>query len=468
MELRRPRSRDPREVEKWEDEVSRQINYSKTVIGSPDAEVGELEIEMVMESKNPDPSINLNFPWINVQDDFGAEGHGVTDDSTAIQNAINSIPSGEKGVIYLPTGDYLCNTGIINNGRKVSFVGDGIENTYLIKGSNNIDLLKLDSSMLWQTIKDMTFDGNAKTGLSLLYLDQNNYVSLENLVIRDSASAVSALYLNQATGTILRNVYLWENTKSAFFNEIHGFRIYNLKIIGKSGAGGDDTDFLAAAQTSIFGLTISDYGGLTIRDCINFNIYGLYHETDLGVPAITIGTSGHPSYDVSINGGNATVLPGTHSGPLIKCQYLSQGIAIRDIEITQTQNTHYISGWIELGEVSGITIENITARSVSSTYTSATNLIFSSSVGPTDVTIKNVNAYADPDGTAIIILKADNLLIETSNVRIDILDGSDVFTLINCSNLIWIRATATNVVLINCSGTITDYSGAATRINSPG
>ena len=46
--------------------------------------------------------------YISVKD-FGAVGDGTTDDTTAIQNAINSLSS-TGGSVYFPTGQYLIST----------------------------------------------------------------------------------------------------------------------------------------------------------------------------------------------------------------------------------------------------------------------------------------------------------------------------------------------------------------------
>ncbi len=43
--------------------------------------------------------------------DFGAVGDGVTDDTTAIQAAINSMSS-TGGRVFFPSGTYLVNSGI--------------------------------------------------------------------------------------------------------------------------------------------------------------------------------------------------------------------------------------------------------------------------------------------------------------------------------------------------------------------
>jgi hypothetical protein len=43
--------------------------------------------------------------WINVVSDYGATGNGTTDDTTALQNAINAGSSAQKPV-FVPPGTY--------------------------------------------------------------------------------------------------------------------------------------------------------------------------------------------------------------------------------------------------------------------------------------------------------------------------------------------------------------------------
>ena len=60
----------------------------------------------------------------NVQD-FGAVGNGTTDDSAAIQAAINSFGS-NAGTVYFPQGSYLVGTAInLNDKRGIRLVGTG-------------------------------------------------------------------------------------------------------------------------------------------------------------------------------------------------------------------------------------------------------------------------------------------------------------------------------------------------------
>jgi len=64
--------------------------------------------------------------------DFGAVGDGITDDTTAIQNAIDSLPASKGGRIYFPQGIYAISSTIdISNMFSVSLYGDaGSANTF--------------------------------------------------------------------------------------------------------------------------------------------------------------------------------------------------------------------------------------------------------------------------------------------------------------------------------------------------
>lgn len=101
------------------------------------------------------PSGSSNTPaWINVQKDCGAKGDGVTDDSTAFQNAFQALGSG-GGTIYCPTGKYLINTGINISGKDgIRFIGDsaanvnssGVKGCTLVAKTNSITVLTLDGT----------------------------------------------------------------------------------------------------------------------------------------------------------------------------------------------------------------------------------------------------------------------------------------------------------------------------------
>lgn len=63
--------------------------------------------------------------------DFGAVGDGVTDDTAAIQAAIDSLGSSTGGTIYLPAGVYRTTSTIVCNSRSATLNGDGADSTVI-------------------------------------------------------------------------------------------------------------------------------------------------------------------------------------------------------------------------------------------------------------------------------------------------------------------------------------------------
>lgn len=57
------------------------------------------------------PSSDEKMPYFNVKD-YGAKGNGASDDSGAIQKAIDAAGAANGGIVYIPAGRYLMNAGV--------------------------------------------------------------------------------------------------------------------------------------------------------------------------------------------------------------------------------------------------------------------------------------------------------------------------------------------------------------------
>jgi hypothetical protein len=110
----------------------------------------------------------INRPIISVKD-FGAKGDGTTDDTSAIQSALNSLLNDSS--LYFPVGTYLVSGLSINSSSstirksRITLFGDGFGTQVSLKNSANSDLILADNCPQL-TIKGLCFDGNKSNNTS--------------------------------------------------------------------------------------------------------------------------------------------------------------------------------------------------------------------------------------------------------------------------------------------------------------
>jgi len=124
--------------------------------------------------KNPAEVARANTKLrINVTD-YGAKGDGVTDDTAAIQAAINAAENG--GVIEIPRGTYAVRSlKITRNGTMI--VGEARWGTRLVRHSGTAPLIEMSGTstggatpsghLRYCTISNLTLNGNRKPGILL-------------------------------------------------------------------------------------------------------------------------------------------------------------------------------------------------------------------------------------------------------------------------------------------------------------
>lgn len=107
--------------------------------------------------------------YTNVKDAaYRAKGDGSTDDTSAIQAAINACSSG--GTVFFPTGTYMISSSLTFPNDGIHLLGAGEEATILMK-SANCDLIDLSGTATgdsthrkYCSVKNMKLHGNNKTG----------------------------------------------------------------------------------------------------------------------------------------------------------------------------------------------------------------------------------------------------------------------------------------------------------------
>lgn len=83
----------------------------------------------------------------DVKSQFGAKGDGVSNDSSAIQNAINTASASGGGLVAFPPGTYICSG--ITPATNVYLVGSGYGNTILkLANGANTDLIAAQTNLI--------------------------------------------------------------------------------------------------------------------------------------------------------------------------------------------------------------------------------------------------------------------------------------------------------------------------------
>ena len=180
--------------------------------GWSDMENIEREVVTAVEYDNNsryfDKNWDLNVSWfsainttnvLNVKD-FGAKGDGVTNDTKAIQSAVDKAKADGGGVVYIPNGTYIVD--FINIGAKTILRGENDSKT-VIKWSGNTE-------MNGKQTPRTTINRNAIAGTSyaeahkIIYTDES-YVGLFDLSIISDLKRPEELYAHD--GNTNRMIY---------------------------------------------------------------------------------------------------------------------------------------------------------------------------------------------------------------------------------------------------------------------
>jgi hypothetical protein len=177
------------------------------------------------EAPKPDQLTLTGEQAYNVKK-FGAKGDGTTDDTNAIQKALNAV-SKEKGTVYFPNGTYLINAAqklTIHDNTKV--IGDG--SSTIIKANNQAEfgtnLITLSGNNI--QISHVSLDGN-QTVITVLLVNSGS----ANIKI-DNCSVANASQSNNPSRDdykeIVSGIVVYGNTDSIIIDHTE---IQNIKAI---------------------------------------------------------------------------------------------------------------------------------------------------------------------------------------------------------------------------------------------
>ena len=134
---------------------------------------------------------NPNVAVVVLPESFGAVGDGTTDDSTAIQDAIDSISS---GVVKFASKTYAIGTGL-TFAEHIEYIGDG-PNATTIKALAAVNMVTIANNQYHYKIKGILFDGDDTATAGLVLGDasaQSGFAHIDRVEIKDiDGTAVDA------------------------------------------------------------------------------------------------------------------------------------------------------------------------------------------------------------------------------------------------------------------------------------
>lgn len=280
--------------------------------------LGSLGVNLA--ASNTGTTENITFPAdagvINVKTQFGAKGDGVTDDTAAIQAALNAYPNGGR-IIYLPNGTYVVSNTLswaAGTGK-----GDDYKNIILQGQSQEGTIVKLKDNASGYT--------NASTPKSVIFTGpspaQRFRNSIRNLTLDTGLGNAGAIGIqfNASNQGTLREVTIRSGDGQgingldmSFTDEIGPLLVKNVTVQG----------FQYGIRTG-FNVNSMTFENITLR---NQSVYGFYNYNGGQVVNIRGLTSTNGVTAIYNGGGRMTLIDSSLTGtttatnkPAIQSQY---------------------------------------------------------------------------------------------------------------------------------------------------
>jgi len=245
--------------------------------------------------------------------DFGATGNGTTDDTAAIQAAIN-LACTNGGNVYLPSGTYKIsaalvfsmNSGVVDPFKRPSMSGDGMAATtiYQTTNANGIEVIGYDPIPAGYCLfQDFTLYGYQKNKLGFALKDIA-FVTINNVYLAGWSTGLYGVNVLSSTfnDLVIRfndgGFYFEPNAAFGFVSEPNAITMSNCTVGNNDSYGGkvigagtfnyiggsiEANGFGTDLSSAKWGLAIVDAGGkLAQQAACAFNISGVYFEANGG------------------------------------------------------------------------------------------------------------------------------------------------------------------------------------------
>ncbi len=232
---------------------------------------------------------------------YGATGDGSTNDTTAIQAAIDAAEV-SGGVVLFPTADYATNALTLTGNEKVILDGQG---STIRAFSGTQTLLTINrtygGTAISCVVKDFLFHNNSQTSVTAIEVQDTHRAYLRNLDFNNTFATAIYLHNNDASahteGTLIENVFITgSDTGIKFVKETVASDSFNQTQLINVGITDCDTGIDIGATTNLARCTFVNVTVWAYRDnstCVDWDGYTDMVFWDLHLEAISsTGTTG--------------------------------------------------------------------------------------------------------------------------------------------------------------------------------
>jgi hypothetical protein len=236
-------------------------------------------------------------------DKYGAAGDGATDDSGAIQSAIDACEAADGGTVVLPNKSYVVDTTLtIDEGYGVKLVGTNPGGTWLVAGSNlTTSMLDIGVTTKSNTVEigHIKFVNEAASTLTAaIRIGDGRGMWIHDLDFRDDGGAASYgfNYGILVDSSLNNNIGLTQSV---------------IERLSDTGSGGIDTAMVKANE--VVGVTLRDFRmsrnatyGVMIDTtsggaCQDNRIYNIHPEAGAGTPTAVVYLKSSADGNITLN-----------------------------------------------------------------------------------------------------------------------------------------------------------------------
>lgn len=357
----------------------------------------------------------VNVRW------FGAKGDGQTDDTAAIQAALDTGLG-----VYVPEGRFRISSTLVMRTPGQQLVGASKHGATIVNDTTDARLLSVGDPAVNQTgmapysaVRDLGFAGNALTvaGITLFgklsanatWKDASKNVSLSNLVI-NHVGAGTALevftWSNTITGLTLYTgnkvgiVTMWESNANHWSHlYVTGCAQESIIVGGEGVARGNSFTSVVVQQSG------GPAGVIDIRQAENVLLQGIYSEANnrKGSPCVVNVRDSASAVSVrNVNhlGGGAIVVRNAGTGTMIE-NIVSSNLTGAIVQITGTKavtvtsDVRFMDGFVPRGVVYADLSTNKQSLFIDGRKLAATEVVVEGHLRPADDSVRNLGSSAN-------------------------------------------------------------------------